>query len=270
MEMTEASPQHMPTTDLILIGSLAYLSVDLVLEWDAFRGCAKPVHVWLIWSYVLVLLGRLIYLGGSMLSTQAEDFLLNLRQKSPVMKVMFSLIWLVIVPCSMAWTVLGTVWIYEVLNYSPQCFPDGMHIWFFGAWQLVSYAWLVIYCGLGGLAMFLERRVRKAEADFGALEDSELLSRWGSMGRMEGYTSLPASIAGGGLAPTVIQSLPGLHTCGCDEEHEECSICLQPTKAGDTVRRLPACGHSFHRSCVDLWLLRSSECPLCKQKVEGS
>ena len=45
----------------------------------------------------------------------------------------------------------------------------------------------------------------------------------------------------------------------------ECSLCLQPYRDGELLRRLP-CRHTFHASCVDRWLLRSAgsaRCPLC-------
>lgn len=257
------------TSDVVLVISLSYLSADLICEWEAFQGCVKPVHVWLLVSYALVLLSRLTYMVGSLVSTQAEDFLLNVRQKSRVTRLMFSLTWLVIVPLSTVWTVIGSRWIYEVLTRSPQCLPDGMHLWLFGIWQAVSYAWILIYCGLGGLAMLLERRLRKAEGDLRSLEDADVVSRWGRVGSLEGYASMPATLAGTGLSPAAIQALPGVRTCAEEDGclHEDCPICLTVPKAGDCVRRLSACGHTFHRSCVDLWLLRSADCPLCKRQV---
>jgi hypothetical protein len=267
-----AQTSKVNSSDVVLVISLAYLSADLVCEWEAFEGCVKPVHAWLLVSYGLVLLSRLVYMAGSLVSAQAEDFLLNLRQKSTTTRVMFSLTWLVIVPLSTVWTVVGSRWIYEVLTQSPQCLPDGMHLWFFGIWQIVSYAWILIYCGLGGLAMLLERRLRKAEVDLRSIEDADVVSRWGNVGSLDGYTSLPAMLAGGGLTPMVIQSLPGVYTCEEEESWmcEDCPICLTAPQAGDSVRRLAGCGHTFHRSCVDLWLLRSADCPLCKRKVSSS
>jgi hypothetical protein len=36
----------------------------------------------------------------------------------------------------------------------------------------------------------------------------------------------------------------------------------------DICRELPGCGHVFHESCIDLWLLRRGDCPLCKHRVQ--
>ena len=52
------------------------------------------------------------------------------------------------------------------------------------------------------------------------------------------------------------------------EEGEEghCSVCLDPLTLGQETRRLP-CGHTYHRSCVDRWLLQKRKCPLCKLDI---
>mmetsp|Transcript_105089 Transcript_105089/g.313937 ORF Transcript_105089/g.313937 Transcript_105089/m.313937 type:complete len:587 (-) Transcript_105089:91-1851(-) len=45
-----------------------------------------------------------------------------------------------------------------------------------------------------------------------------------------------------------------------------CSVCLRELEEGDEARSLP-CRHNFHRSCIDLWIRRSTKCPLCRQSV---
>lgn len=46
----------------------------------------------------------------------------------------------------------------------------------------------------------------------------------------------------------------------------ECNVCLLSYEAGDRVRSLP-CAHKFHVDCVDTWLERSKNCPVCKADV---
>lgn len=50
----------------------------------------------------------------------------------------------------------------------------------------------------------------------------------------------------------------------------DCVVCLENLKAGQKCRLLPLCKHSFHVECVDLWLLRTPVCPICRTKAELS
>lgn len=50
----------------------------------------------------------------------------------------------------------------------------------------------------------------------------------------------------------------------------ECAICLSELVGGEEGRELP-CKHSFHRKCVDPWLMGDREscgtCPICRREV---
>jgi len=47
----------------------------------------------------------------------------------------------------------------------------------------------------------------------------------------------------------------------------ECAICFGDYDEGDVVRKLQ-CGHHFHQSCVDRWLLQhQNHCPFCNAVV---
>eukprot|EP00250_Pteridium_aquilinum_P034053 c694_g2_i1 orf=233-691(+) len=43
-----------------------------------------------------------------------------------------------------------------------------------------------------------------------------------------------------------------------------CAICLLDFIDGDLLKVLPACGHSFHIACIDVWLASRSSCPVCR------
>eukprot|EP00929_Paragymnodinium_shiwhaense_P086765 TRINITY_DN47205_c0_g1_i1.p1 TRINITY_DN47205_c0_g1~~TRINITY_DN47205_c0_g1_i1.p1 ORF type:complete len:274 (+),score=29.84 TRINITY_DN47205_c0_g1_i1:114-935(+) len=47
----------------------------------------------------------------------------------------------------------------------------------------------------------------------------------------------------------------------------ECAVCLCDFATSDSVRTLPCpaavSGHTFHRACIDQWLLAQTTCPLC-------
>lgn len=46
----------------------------------------------------------------------------------------------------------------------------------------------------------------------------------------------------------------------------KCVVCLSDFEEGDTIKSLP-CLHRFHSKCIDQWLKRSGDCPICKHKI---
>lgn len=48
---------------------------------------------------------------------------------------------------------------------------------------------------------------------------------------------------------------------------DSCMVCLGEFGLADHVARLP-CKHVFHSSCVDEWLRRCTDCPICKDNVD--
>lgn len=46
----------------------------------------------------------------------------------------------------------------------------------------------------------------------------------------------------------------------------QCMVCLSDFEDEEMVRPLP-CNHVFHKSCIDEWLHRCTDCPICKSDV---
>jgi len=232
----------------------------------------------------------------------AGDFLLDLRHKGAMPRAVVTFTWLVGLPFFMLWTALGTNWLWHVVKETPECMPAATQLYFSGFWLLLCYVWLAIHIGVGVVALVLERRVRRAEGDLRAIEDDDTVQRWGQVSHLTGYQALSGEVApnaGAGLTPAEIKALPleefsadrvsnsiaapphssGEAPCSIGttclgsatkcSECAECPICITDLESGDVVRRLPVCGHVFHRSCIDLWLLRRADCPLCKRCVRG-
>ncbi|ESW05858.1 hypothetical protein PHAVU_011G215400 [Phaseolus vulgaris] len=44
----------------------------------------------------------------------------------------------------------------------------------------------------------------------------------------------------------------------------QCSVCLLDYQSEDRLQQIPACGHTFHMGCIDLWLATHTTCPLCR------
>ena len=61
----------------------------------------------------------------------------------------------------------------------------------------------------------------------------------------------------------LVDQLP-CRTAASGAAETDCSICLSQFENGDRVRKLP-CGHEFHSSCIETWLLdHSRTCPCCR------
>jgi len=257
--------------DGVLVVSLLYLSFDINSSWHEFSECRWPVHRWLLASYAFILIFRFTQILGTLSATsESGDFLLNLRHKGALPRILVSATWLLMLPLFTLWTGLGTFWLWDSKRHSVQCLPVGMLLCFIITWQILTYAWIVVHLGIGSMAWVLENRLRKAEFNLRSIEDADMLGRWGQVSSLPHYNAL-TGVLSGGLTPTEIRALPQ-HTATVTEVGEgcECSICLCDVRVGDSVRQLGACGHTFHRSCLDLWLLRRADCPLCKRDVRAS
>jgi hypothetical protein len=58
-----------------------------------------------------------------------------------------------------------------------------------------------------------------------------------------------------------IEKIPLVSICkDSDLSREECSVCLSSYKDGECARAL-ACGHNFHKNCIDTWLMINNSCP---------
>ncbi|CAH2070824.1 unnamed protein product [Thlaspi arvense] len=44
----------------------------------------------------------------------------------------------------------------------------------------------------------------------------------------------------------------------------ECAICLNEFEDEEPLRWMPPCSHTFHASCIDVWLSSRSTCPVCR------
>ncbi|KAL6627201.1 hypothetical protein ACP70R_030927 [Stipagrostis hirtigluma subsp. patula] len=90
------------------------------------------------------------------------------------------------------------------------------------------------------------------------------LSGGGSAGDLED----PTAAASTGMSDDAIAALPTFaYEGGAGEAAPECAVCLGQVEAGEKVRRLPKCAHSFHAECVDAWLRAHSTCPMCRAPV---
>jgi hypothetical protein len=48
-----------------------------------------------------------------------------------------------------------------------------------------------------------------------------------------------------------------------------CTVCQDAMRSPEVCRRLRACQHSFHRTCIDEWFRRSVFCPSCRHDIRN-
>lgn len=51
-----------------------------------------------------------------------------------------------------------------------------------------------------------------------------------------------------------------------DTDHS-CAICQDSLTAEQEGRKLNACGHWFHKACIDTWLNTNVHCPVCRHDI---
>ncbi|KAI4324052.1 hypothetical protein L6164_023618 [Bauhinia variegata] len=49
----------------------------------------------------------------------------------------------------------------------------------------------------------------------------------------------------------------------------QCSVCLLDYQQEDRLQQIPACSHTFHMNCIDLWLANHRTCPLCRLSLSA-
>ncbi|CAL4906983.1 unnamed protein product [Urochloa decumbens] len=73
----------------------------------------------------------------------------------------------------------------------------------------------------------------------------------------------------GGLSQEDVEAIPAFeYRRKAGAPAEQCAVCINVVRDGETVRRLPACAHAFHAPCVDGWLRAHATCPMCRADVK--
>lgn len=244
---------------VVYLVSLARSCIDIFYHSEELEQCQKPIHVWLLVSYVSLIGLRLPhYLGQLGADPNGHDGVASMTWKG-FSKICLMVVWFALLPFFTAWTILGSFWLSEVLDQTPACLQSSTGKWFVLFWQVMCYAWILIYCVCIAIALVVRHRQQRADAELRAIASADSQERWGPMTVTWHLAPLL------GLSAKEISALPA---CSSAESSElECSICLCAFQEDETLRCLPSCGHRFHQGCIDLWLLRQNKCPLCKSDV---
>lgn len=118
-----------------------------------------------------------------------------------------------------------------------------------------------------------------------SLHDQLLMSRQDQLSLLSPFMSRDglngfANIYGRGGAPLVnadgastleIENLPtrlfnAAQAASKSQEQNTCRVCLSEYEDREELRTLP-CFHSYHKECIDHWLVKSKKCPICKHAM---
>jgi len=234
------------------------------------HDCMVSMQKWLLVSYVNVALFRGAHHIGQTHSDAGKKFIFSLRQPSRIMQCVILSLWGFLVPFFAVWTVVGTSWFRNALDHTDQCTASLTPTLMVGVWQGLSYLGIILYGAIFVLSVVVEIRLRNQERDLRLVETEETLSRWGRQSVQPQSDISILKKKNAGLNPQQIQQLPEVAVDDCQEQTDlmMCAICICDFSPGEKVRTLPPCGHRFHKSCIDLWLLRQAQCPMCKSTVD--
>jgi len=253
------SGKRLCINDFIFAMLLLYLTADMYRNWETFHSCSQPIREWLLGTYVLVAFLRIVRLNAPVpppLSRFEEfDYILPHGHLG-------NLCWLVLT----LWTATGTLWTIEGSAQSKLCFVaiNQRHYFRVLAWLVLSYTWLIFHAWVCYLGWQRKLHLRRDQDNLRAVEDDDVRSRWGNVSQR--FTDVPVNTPSQGLTAKEIAEHPS-KTVEISEGYDDCPICLSAFRPGDSVRPLASCGHTFHRACIDLWLLRRADCPLCKVRI---
>lgn len=251
--------------DFILILSVCYSIVDIFMQWHKFSKCYKPIQLWLVVSFISILLFRFSHFVLQYLSNEDElNFIIYRRSNRNPPKYATFIVICILYPFFTIWNIIGTIWIYKVLKYTPDCVPNNIHPWFIVLWIILCYIWILLYLFFILISLYLEYQSSIYEREYNARYSNDAIARWGH--NIEFMRNYGIYIFKNGLSLKQIQNLPYYHIKQISDQ-TKCSICLNDFVINDCVRTLILCSHTFHKNCIDMWLIRNASCPNCKSPI---
>ncbi|KAL2486767.1 RING-H2 finger protein ATL16 [Abeliophyllum distichum] len=73
-----------------------------------------------------------------------------------------------------------------------------------------------------------------------------------------------------GLDEAAIRSIPLLQYKEGERSYSDCAVCLVEFQEEEKLRIIPSCGHVFHIDCLDIWLQKNANCPLCRTSISAT
>lgn len=222
--------------DAFLFAALGYCIVIILIRWQRYEECNKPLQVFLLVDYLTIMLFRISHF----ICQKHADSPLVYRQAASFFKLGIVFVFF------FAWTVVGTAWFDD----SKDCLPEDNQKWAFVIWLILCYVWISGY-----VCILLVKKVCFSTPEQPA----------------QGVFSFPLNLLeleeDVGLSEQQIHLIPTF-AAPSSLTDEKCPVCIERFCKDDMCKKLPSCPHFFHAECIDEWLLRKSDCPVCRAEVE--
>ncbi|XP_073390343.1 E3 ubiquitin-protein ligase SIS3 isoform X5 [Physcomitrium patens] len=278
--------------DGFFLSMLATSVIVVLVNWQRYLLCRRPLHIWIVVDYATVFLFRILMFIDSGLASgmgpEATQMERMLRFKGRLF--VLSVLSFVFYPFLWMWTILGSLWFSDTQG----CLPEEGQKWGFLIWLVFSYCGLVCLACITAGKWLLHRQSRLASPPNGQSAISEFqmflemirFPEWTSRHRTNAVMMRTNDLAvfppgfvfsQGHNAHTlqatqrerVERAIQGLHKFSLSrvaENWTQCPICLDDFDVGNEVRTLP-CTHTFHVACIDAWLRLNVKCPHCRSSV---
>lgn len=261
----------------IVLSVVCAAMTDQIAEWGRLGLCGGGPSMWLLGVYVLVLVSALLYyiqkhhlgIDSCLMLTSRIDMHIaqdGNKENNQVLMRTLARCWNAMLALLCILNVVGVMCLAEVLD--SECWVRSRRT----GDSHASLIFVLMVLTLSGLSMMISviallhakvvsGSLNRGSAALKAIMDKDFVERWG-----EPRPVLEEDLKGG-IDPQEIARLPCMKASCCNVQVRDCAICLSAICPDDRLRVLPACGHAFHRPCIDQWLLRSASCPLCKTKA---
>jgi len=150
-----------------------------------------------------------------------------------------------------------TVWFI----HSSDCFSEDNQYWTLVFWLSLCYVWIAVYLCLLTLQYML-----RSDPQFnhiGVFGGRRQMLPALLLLRLQDMPINPNQ----GLPPNQISAIAFCDPPSPASGVDTCSICIDHFKKDELCKKLPGCPHYFHAQCIDSWLTRKSDCPVCRTPV---
>eukprot|EP01105_Mastigella_eilhardi_P014739 TRINITY_DN3356_c0_g1_i1.p1 TRINITY_DN3356_c0_g1~~TRINITY_DN3356_c0_g1_i1.p1 ORF type:complete len:395 (-),score=98.61 TRINITY_DN3356_c0_g1_i1:75-1259(-) len=224
----------------------------LVVDWQRAKGMSDKCPPLQVWGVVQVTIqAGFVWLHGGYLFSLFN----RPRRRSSLRKYVdlgVSLLARTINLALLVWLIVGIVWAFKAAakDECHQQIPFLYAVVFnLVILQLVCFVMAILGCCCTCLMILLRVSLHN---------------------QMLGGTGLYGA-ASAGASPQRIGELPSFAYHPDDvvtAADATCAICLGDYENEELIRMLP-CGHHFHASCIDKWLVTNKTCPFCKRDIDS-